>query len=839
MDETMCKLNSYFKQLEEANSKVPRYMGVRKPHFKAISAAAGVDVKLLTEHRYQNRIALAVEELGLAPRSRARLPMLRERSAALLSAYLQDLADKGLKLPEDPRKTGTVFLSQVEAEAGIDTYQLACGKAGERRQDDSALIKMIEDAARVLGVEQRILRTPSYPADSRITYGELLRNGAAARQHELKERGHARQQLYNTRSALRYFLKTLALDESNLVGSELSHEFESSLDEVFKTCRKATRRKKLQTELRWWRNYYRKLLNTSGLPQDINGAIACLVDASGLSINPLAKLIGTRYSALERWYKGLAVPNLLSAPALSKMEELFKLSSGTLIDRIPEWNRKWHLRYSQLPAFLLDEPKLARRVLRHLPGDFCSRTDDEQREIVSDIEQHILSHNDDYTRRIIVLRRLKYKLTDVPTRLAEELEDLCSFKTSERAPLGMRRNLKWRPTTKKKRGGDLASFFGALRLPADADDPRLRGLGFAPGDLTMALIACPLVVDWYMRFRGEARTLYSEYHIDLLGWFQELLRPATGWLRQRPQLASRLVPLSLEDGVIISPEFVAGANQDWGRVCDKAVEEYKLLATEIRSSVKLCRDPFARIEGIVEMDEPMDAIEMLVGGMRKHWPNPRTAPARYHLAVRDCAMVLLMGLTGFRRLTVSQLDYTGDKSGHLSLAGEKYVLNVPRHLFKEENSPFFGPPNAQTDYFMEVPDVYGFNEVMSIYLNESRPWILQRYHPNSTAQVLFVSGFGAKSMRLTPAIISRQYAEATELHLVENKWRGTGLPKVGRHSPHSTRHIRGTAIIKKTGSFQLAGDANHNSEKTARKHYARFATKDRTSRVNDVLFGER
>lgn len=71
---------------------------------------------------------------------------------------------------------------------------------------------------------------------------------------------------------------------------------------------------------------------------------------------------------------------------------------------------------------------------------------------------------------------------------------------------------------------------------------------------------------------------------------------------------------------------------------------------------------------------------------------------------------------------------------------------------------------------------------------------------------------------------------------MENRWRGTGIPGVRPHAPHSVRHIRGTEAVKRTGSFQVAADANHNSEEMARKHYARFLPADRNRRVNEVLF---
>jgi hypothetical protein len=92
----------------------------------------------------------------------------------------------------------------------------------------------------------------------------------------------------------------------------------------------------------------------------------------------------------------------------------------------------------------------------------------------------------------------------------------------------MQRNRKWQLTTKDKNRWDMAAFFGALSLPNDAEEPRLCGLNIPIEQLSLALVTCPLIVDWYLRFRGEIRSQYTENQVGLLGAFQEMLRPATG-----------------------------------------------------------------------------------------------------------------------------------------------------------------------------------------------------------------------------------------------------------------------------------------------------------------------
>jgi hypothetical protein len=136
---------------------------------------------------------------------------------------------------------------------------------------------------------------------------------------------------------------------------------------------------------------------------------------------------------------------------------------------------------------------------------------------------------------------------------------------------------------------------------------------------------------------------------------------------------------------------------------------------------------------------------------------------------------------------------------------------------------------------MELPEVLDVTATLSEYINVSRPFLLSKYHPGCEEQPLFVNARG-KDARMQPKQVTYVYADATGRYLAENKWRGTGVPEVGRHSLHSARHVRGTAAVKKTGSFQIAGDANQQTEKSARIHYARFAPEDRNCRVNSFLF---
>jgi hypothetical protein len=201
--------------------------------------------------------------------------------------------------------------------------------------------------------------------------------------------------------------------------------------------------------------------------------------------------------------------------------------------------------------------------------------------------------------------------------------------------------------------------------------------------------------------------------------------------------------------------------------------------------------------------------------------------------------VALIAATGLRRNTIAQLDFTDDEAGHLIVKDDCVVLNVPRHFFKEPDSSFFGSKSGQSDYYNQVPNVFWLVEIFSQYVSVSRPFLLSQCHPDCDENPLFITSARGKTARLSPESASAIYFKMVERHLMENKYRGTGISHVWACGPHSARHIRGTAIIKKTGSFKLAADANQHTESVARKHYARITTEDRNRVVNSTLFGDR
>ncbi|MGB8508157.1 MAG: hypothetical protein WCD76_07120 [Pyrinomonadaceae bacterium] len=729
MDEKMQQLETYVESLKAQGVGLPSQVNREVPHFRAISAASGIDFRYLTKEPYKQRVLLAAEEIGLIHKevteaSRSEANFIQNQ--VKLDSYLRWLKNEVLKLPEDPNYRGRVFLHQVAIEAGLTPQALMVRKPDSEQSYRIRLKQSVEKAVSSLGLEVRVL--PQSPGDKRtpLTYGQLLEQGTEERKRELTNSSSAAAQLSNTRYALNHFLEALCLEKTALIGHEFVGGFDISVDEVISKIDNAHSRKKFRTEIYRWQNIYQRLLKVPSIPNDLHQAIVHLVDRSGMSFGLLSKLIDVDNRTLWQWYRRISTPSLQSIKPIGRIETLFKLPAGTLINKIPRWRAGYCFRHSELPPFLRQNLKLFHRVSKHLPDSFYDLKLEVQEKIVESIRTDILRGDNDYTRRQQILIQLPYRLKEWPGSLRGEFDAFADFKMAARPPLGMQRSGTWKPVSKEMREKELAHFYGALCLPSQADDVRVRGLGMSESKLTLALIACPMLVDWYIRFRCTVRTQYTEHAIDLLHAFISMLKPGTGWLRQSPHLAARLCTFVLDQTHFITGNLVSRAQVDWQGVCDEAIKEYKRLIEEIKPLVTVARDPFQRIEGILNMKDPMEPFSLLIQEMKNALPNRHTQPVLYHTAIRDLVLIILLVLTGLRRGTIVKLDYAGNKMGNLYLEGGRYMLSVPRTFFKNPDSSFFGPKGNKMDYLNGVKDkglesLSTFTEVLNYSNGKTKP----------------------------------------------------------------------------------------------------------------------
>ena len=97
---------------------------------------------------------------------------------------------------------------------------------------------------------------------------------------------------------------------------------------------------------------------------------------------------------------------------------------------------------------------------------------------------------------------------DAPHVLAEEVAHLVQFKTATLTEIGYRRNGIWNEQTARQKIDHLGLLFGAL---AASPNGPVAGRGVPLGKLTMALLICPAVWDWYVLWRERRRGFYTSW----------------------------------------------------------------------------------------------------------------------------------------------------------------------------------------------------------------------------------------------------------------------------------------------------------------------------------------
>ena len=130
-----------------------------------------------------------------------------ERNCSLLENYIELLKQNGLKLPEDPKRKGEIFFVQLEIEAGLEQCTLTLKGIESEKAYKVRLQQMLKNRSSELGLEVRVLPQSLNREATALTYAFLLQRGTEERENELKGKRSAKQQLYNTRSALNNFVR--------------------------------------------------------------------------------------------------------------------------------------------------------------------------------------------------------------------------------------------------------------------------------------------------------------------------------------------------------------------------------------------------------------------------------------------------------------------------------------------------------------------------------------------------------------------------------------------------------------------------------------------------------
>jgi len=619
-----------------------------------------------------------------------------------------------------------------------------------------------------------------------ILYGEVFKYVEDAESARLEAEGKSQKRVENLRTARRGWVKHWGLAEESPVGIEFGAGFAEFLERYLtalsdegKSPHTIADRKSMMCA---YREAWVTLVQSAAvgmLEGDFAQVLKRLIESSGMIPAVIARNAGVDYMTFTKWVNGQRWPSKRFLPEVYRLEETFGLSVGALSAKLP-------------------------KVLSGSAGP--RRTG-------------LTAHR----KHLSEVQRLWYRLKEFPPILQAEWKDLVLFFTDAawlRAH-GMKRNSKWRirehdnccPTADKVRL-QVSEFTGYLGLPADAEDPRLRGKGFLPEELTLALLSDSDLIYNFLQFK-RGRTYLGRYNTStytFLAFCLSLLRPDTGFLWQSTSLGARL------------PVPVPAA--DWHGWCERhrsvLASTWKDLMSE--DEFKKTRDPFEPIRSIIINNQhPLDVLFEFADAYEADAPLRHAS--QHHKAVHYQTLFLIKFTTliPLRAFNLSVMTWRPDGTGNLYQKpdGTWWVRFNPsyfkNHKGGAKGRPFDVPlhpslwPYVEEFLFTHRPHLLGAAACDYVF----RPGVTRKVSETRDAgRAVEVSFLSARMLRIT-----QQY-----------------IPDCPGFGIHAFRHLVATEYIKNNpAGYAIAAAILHDLEETVRRNYAWVLPADKFGFWNDYV----
>jgi integrase len=355
---------------------------------------------------------------------------------------------------------------------------------------------------------------------------------------------------------------------------------------------------------------------------------------------------------------------------------------------------------------------------------------------------------------------------------------------------------------------------GFLGLPADAEDPHLRGKGLLPEDLTLALLSDSDYIYSFLQFKRERSYLkqYNTATYTFLSFCTSLLRPETGFLWQLPEFGAKLaVPVPAAD---------------WHEWC----EHHRSVLLSIRKDLarenefKKTRDPFEPIRSIIINNQhPLDVLFELADAYEADAPSSHASPHGKAVHYQNLFLIKFTTLTPLRAFNLSVLTWKQDGTGNLYQKPDgswwvridsSYLKN---HKGAAKERPFDVPlhaslrPYVETFLFTHRPHLLGANACDYVF----RPGVTRKANMIRNA-----------SQPVPPGVLSRQTYRITQRY----------IPNCPGFGLHAFRHLVATEYIKNNpAGYAIAAAILHDKEETVRKNYAWVMPADKFGFWNDYV----
>lgn len=628
---------------------------------------------------------------------------------------------------------------------------------------------------RAARARRRALKTQS------LTYSDLLE-----RQHFLVTTAQLNPQTAaNRAAALRAFLRANRVDINDPVGEEMRRGYPDCLEQFLDALRNASSPQKHVTNSKSAIQTWRQLVVEWDTAQAVAGEKptpfqVMLKDMIGqLPIKRVARQANVPYDMLLGWTAG-KLPRASSVLQISRLESFFGMERGSLTASTG---------LSHTPRLF---PQLGEVVRIEYRETLSARTQD----------HYWLKVAEGSPLRKQWADFVEYKTAPVPVleRSNKGQWRISPLPLVRDTPANWFRFLHGAEVPSASAGwAKVAGFLGWCALPearfgAAISEEKLQ---------TLAWLVEPSLLQRYVRWRRERDTKLTSAVPEMLGWLQSLLRAEVGYFPQSPWLRETL------------PEEYR--SQDWQAMCATQFTVCRRLLQSMKGEVEVSRDPFAPIEHVVALDEPLEALADMVQRMRAD--RPVGSPIGEAIWARDILLVKLLASNPLRMRQFAHLRWRADNTGNLYQKHDgSWHIHWRSRFFK--NARYAA---SDMDYDSPVqetvwPDIEAF-------LFKYRPRLMR-----GTTDLVFFAQPTTKDGLPRPhrpwAELSRRIQVLTGRYL----WR---CPGVGGHS---MRYLTGTAIIKAApGDYTTVARVLNDRPLTVQKNYARFTSGDASKRMGELL----
>lgn len=608
--------------------------------------------------------------------------------------------------------------------------------------------------------------------------------------------------------------------------------------------------------------YLEALAKAKDLPSEdfylqLKDALSKAIDASG-GLDRLSKLAETKsnpwtsirmvvYSIMQH-HPVRHSRNAINA--LAAIENALHLTSGELTGL-------YRARHTISRSFQNIPLQLSRHVrgqmLRHLPEDYDTRPEAERKEIAQWVLNNILRPPSDYREYMQGPGRERYGLwfpgfgrqarersnkRRASPQLIQEMRDLVDHMTAPWLDPDALRREQWAAPTAATNVDTLSRFLGAL---SSGTRTRVPGLGFDPGRLSLAILASKHVINWYLGWSHARRGFTTKSEKTFLICASCLLNPDTGWLVQRPYLASRLTLLPR----FVTQTLISNARADWRSVLADAHAYCMEQMAKVDDEALKHRNPFEAINVVLDHDRPLDEYLKIATEIKLCMNEVRGNPLKEAVAFRDYLMISIAAICGFRQKNLRELIFKkkGEepsselnlqllKRAELRFEGGKWVIFAPWQAFKNGKSDFFDRQALK----IVIPNRGGLYKDIALYIEHYRPIIMKEWGEDGREFFVVPRFGGAKSCTYTVEGFRQNWVRIITTYGIFNPYTGRGAIKgLLPHGPHSIRDVLATHVLRTTGSFEQAAYAIQDSIEMVKKHYGKYGPGNKHARVAPLL----